>query len=200
MPWDDSGGLDSRFGSIDGVVSTRVGYAGGSTDNPTYRSIGDHSETIQIDYDPSVISYRRLLDVFWNGHNCVAQALSRQYMSIIFYHNEQQRQLAAETAAQRQAELKTTVVTEINAFARFYPAEDYHQKYYLQRYPVIWGDLNAIYLDMADIIASTAAARINGYLGGNGTFKSLQAQLSSLGLSPAAVADLLEIGRAVLPG
>ncbi|MCK5429025.1 MAG: hypothetical protein KAI94_06110, partial [Anaerolineales bacterium] len=74
------------------------------------------------------------------------------------------------------------------------------QKYYLQRYPLIWGDLNTIYLDMADIIDSTAAARINGYIGGNGTLKSLQAQLSSLGLSPAAAADLLELGRAVLPG
>ena len=177
------------------MIRTRVGYAGGSTDNPTYHRIGDHSETIQIDYDPSLISYRYLLDVFWNGHDCTAQSMSRQYMSIIFYHNEQQRELATETAG-----LQPPVVTEINPFTRFYAAEDYHQKYYLQRYPLIWGDLNTIYLDMADIIDSTAAARINGYIGGNGTLKSLQAQLSSLGLSPAAAADLLELGRAVLPG
>lgn len=182
------------------MVRTRVGYAGGTTDNPTYYKIGDHSETIQIDYDPSVISYRQLLDMFWNGHNCTLQSLSRQYMSIVFYHNEQQRQLAEDTSRLRQGELQTPVVTEIVPFIRFYAAEDYHQKYYLQQYPVLWGDLNTIYLDTEDIVASTAAARINGYIGGNGTFKSLQTQLSSLGLSPTAAADLLQIGRAVLSG
>ena len=88
------------------MVRTRVGYAGGTTDNPTYYKIGDHSETIQIDYDPSVISYRQLLDVFWNGHNCTLRSPTRQYMSIVFYHNEQQRQLAEDTAGLRQGELR----------------------------------------------------------------------------------------------
>lgn len=70
------------------MIRTRVGYAGGSKENPTYYSLGDHSETIQIDYDPTQISYGQLLEVFWNSHNPTYEPWSRQYMSIIFYHSE----------------------------------------------------------------------------------------------------------------
>ena len=68
-------GPDSRFGSIDGVIRTRVGYAGGISNNPTYHNLGSHSETIQIDYDPTQISYNELLDVFWDSHNAYSTTL-----------------------------------------------------------------------------------------------------------------------------
>ena len=82
---------------MDGVVRTRVGYSGGQRKDPTYRSIGDHSETIQIDYDPARTSYKKLLFIFWQSHDPTHHAWSRQYMSAIFYQNEEQRKLALET-------------------------------------------------------------------------------------------------------
>ena len=77
-----------------GIVRTRVGYAGGTTVNPTYRNIGDHAETIQIDFDPTVMTYEELLATFWASHNPIRLKLRRQYMSAIFYHDASQRDAA----------------------------------------------------------------------------------------------------------
>ena len=77
-------------------MRTRVGYAGGSKPNPTYRDLGDHSETVQIDYDPSKISYQELLAIFWDTHNPGSRPYSRQYASIVFPHDAEQENLAME--------------------------------------------------------------------------------------------------------
>jgi methionine-S-sulfoxide reductase len=169
-----------------------VGYAGGTTANPTYRNIGDHSETIQIDYDPAVISYEDLLDVFFGSHSCTVQSYSRQYSSVILYHDEEQYNLAAVGKAHQEQILGRTVVTEINPFDRFYLAEDYHQKYYMQQVSQIFRDFTAIYPDVTGWVNSTAAARVNGYIGGYGTLEQLQTQIDSLGLLPTASNRLLE--------
>jgi peptide-methionine (S)-S-oxide reductase len=186
-------GPDSRFGSIPGVVRTRVGYAGGTTENPTYHNLGDHSETIQIDYDPTQISYRELLDVFWDSHNPAGRSPSRQYMSIVFYHNDEQRRLALETRDREAARVKGQITTEIVPFSRFYLAEDYHQKYWLRQKPEFMQEFDAIYPNSDDLIASTAAARVNGYVAGHGSLETLQAEVDHLGLSPEARQKLLEI-------
>jgi peptide-methionine (S)-S-oxide reductase len=174
-------------------VRTRVGYAGGTTANPTYRILGDHSETIQIDYDPAQISYAELLDLFWASHDPASRPVSQQYASIVFYHNEEQRQLAEEARDRQAAEYGGQVYTEIVPFSEFYLAEDYHQKYWLQQMPELEKDFHAIYPDSEDFVNSTAAARVNGYVQGHGTSAALQADLDSLGLSPAAGKRLLEI-------
>jgi len=189
---------DSRFGSLDGVIRTRVGYAGGTTESPTYHNLGDHTETIQIDYDPTQISYEQLLEIYWDSHDPTVRPLSRQYMSIVFYHNSEQRKLAMETKQHEEASLGRRVYTEIIPFSEFHLAEDYHQKYYLQQIPSLMKELAAIYPNFADFIDSTVSARINGYLRGHGTFQDLQEQLSSFGLSPAGNEIVLEIGRRLL--
>ncbi len=76
-----------------GVVRTRVGYAGGEAPDPTYRRIQDHTEAIQIEYDPSITSYEELLEIFWESHDPTSRPYSRQYMSIVLYHNQEQRQI-----------------------------------------------------------------------------------------------------------
>jgi peptide-methionine (S)-S-oxide reductase len=164
-------------------VRTRVGYAGGTRANPTYHSLGDHSETIQIEYDPSEISYEELLEVFWESHNPSRPSYSRQYMSIIFYHNEEQQLLALETR-DREAARRGKIYTEIVPAGEFYLAEDYHQKYYLQNTPQLMAEFEAIYPDSDALVDSTAAARLNGYAGGNGTQEQLERELERLGLSP----------------
>ena len=174
------------------MVRTRVGYAGGTQKDPTYYNLGDHTETIQIDYDPTQVSYEELLAIFWDSHNPAKPPFSVQYQSIIFYHNEEQKRFALETKARVEAELKANVLTEIIPASEFYLAEAYHQKYYLQGVPVFKKEFGAIYPNINDFIASTAAARVNGYLGGNGTIAALQAEIESFGLSPAAKQKLLD--------
>jgi peptide-methionine (S)-S-oxide reductase len=166
------------------VIRTRVGYAGGTKENPTYYDLGDHSETIQIEYDPNQISYKELLDLFWSTHIPTSRPYSRQYASFVFYHDEAQRKLAVETKGQQEAK-RGTIYTEIVPAGTFYPAEDYHQKYYLRNARDLMQEFNAIYPDADDLAASTAAARVNGYLGRHGTCEQFQEEMDSLGLTAA---------------
>jgi len=168
-----------------GVIRTRVGYAGGTKKDPTYHSLGDHSETIQIDYDPTKISYERLLDLFWQSHSPDSRPYSRQYMSLIFYHSDEQRRLALATKEHEEARLGRKLYTEIVPFASFYPAEGYHQKYYLKGVNELAKEFAEVYPDPARFVASTAVARVNGYAARLGTPNQLEEEIKSLGLSPA---------------
>ena len=109
-------------------MRTRVAYSGGTVESPTCHSLGDRSETAQIDYGPGLISYEELLDVFWSSHSPTSKPWPRQYMSIIFFHDEEQQRLAVETRACQET-LHGQVHTEIVPFRRFYLAEDYHRKH-----------------------------------------------------------------------
>ena len=180
---------------MEGVVRTRVGYAGGQTKDPTYRSIGDHSETIQIDYDPTRLSYRKLLSIFWQSHDPTSPAWSRQYMSAIFYHNDEQRMLALETRALEEKRRNKRIQTEIVPFGKFYLAEDYHQKYGLRGNSDLMREFKAMYPRDIDFINSTAAARVNGYIGGYGSPEEIKATIENLGLSTAAQERLLGISN-----
>lgn len=165
------------------MIRTRVGYAGGTTVNPTYRRIGDHAETIQIDYDPTVTSYQAMLDVFFDSHNACARPWSRQYMSAIFTHDAEQRKLA-ETAAQKVALTRGQPVKSlIEPLDRFYLAEDYHQKYQLRSRKPIVAELLKIYPKLEDFVNSPTATRLNGYLAGYGSATQLRAELPAFGLT-----------------
>jgi peptide-methionine (S)-S-oxide reductase len=175
------------------VIRTRVGYAGGTTEDPTYYDLGDHSETIQIDYDPDQISYQELLDLFWSSHSPTSRPWSNQYASIIFYHDEEQKQLAEASLDRLAAEADGQIFTQIVPFSEFYLAEAYHQKYRLQQAPRLLEEFRTIYPDEEDFINSTAAARLNGYAGGYGTPATLEAEIGELGLTPEQQERLLEI-------
>ena len=180
-----------------GVVRTRVGYSGGTKVNPEYYSLGDHSETIEIDYDPGVISYKDLLEVFWMSHDPTRQAWSRQYMAAVFYHNEEQKRLAEESRDRVQDRLHRNIVTRIIPATRFYLAEGYHQKYRLRNQPDLIEEFTRIYPGELDFINSTAAARVNGFLYGYGSAKEIDSEIDRIGL-PQDVARKLRkyvIGR-----
>jgi len=141
-----------------------------------------------------------LLEVFWDSHSPTVQSSSRQYMSIVFYHDEQQRDLAVKSKEREEQKFGRTIVTEIIPFSEFYLAEDYHQKYYLNYEPDLLRELRAIYPDIHDFISSTAVARVNGYVGGFGTQETLEKELDSLGLSEAGRIRLLDIFQTVFLG
>ena len=135
--------MEGPFDKLEGVVSTTSGYTGGQTENPTYKQVSGggtgHTEAVQIVYDESKISYETLLDVFWVNHDPTeanGQFCDKgdHYRPGIFYHNEEQRKLA-ESSKQHIEQVKTfsqSVVTEITVADTFYPAEEYHQDYYIK--------------------------------------------------------------------
>lgn len=176
-------GPDCRFGAMDGVVRTRVGYAGGATPDPNYHNIGDHIETIQIDYDPKKISFEELLNIFWNGHKPSRTVWKRQYASALFFHNEYQESVAREGRAMLTSQLGEEVGTELIPFTKFYMAEMYHQKYHLQGYEELMREYRSFYPSLGDIVNSTSAARVNGFIGGYGEVSQFEEVFPLLGLS-----------------
>jgi peptide-methionine (S)-S-oxide reductase len=133
--------MEPPFDQLDGVISTTSGYTGGHKADPTYREVSSgstgHAEAVQIVYDPERVDYERLLEVFWHNVDPLdagGQFCDRgnQYRTAIFYHNENQRELAevSKRALQTSDELPGPIVTEIVEAGTFYPAEDYHQDYY----------------------------------------------------------------------
>ena len=132
-------GIQERFRTTPGVVSTAAGYIGGRVDNPTYKQVctdkTGHAEAVEIVYDPGKVSYEKLLDLFWDMHdptqlNRQGPDFGSQYRSAIFYYNDEQKQMA-EASKQKLVETKN-IVTQINPAGTFYGAEEYHQ-FYLQK-------------------------------------------------------------------
>jgi len=102
------------------VIRTRVGYTGGTAKDPTYYNLGDHIETVQVDYDPTRVSYQELLEVFWDSHDPAQQPWSRQYLSMVFYNNDEQKRLALESRDHEEAKRGTEIFTEIIPASQFY--------------------------------------------------------------------------------
>ena len=132
---------EAIFKELDGVISAVSGYAGGHTENPTYKQVctGEtgHAECLQIVYDPSKISFDELLGVFWKTHdpttlNRQGADMGTQYRSAVFYHNEEQKQKTEKYKDElnKSGAFDKPIVTEISPFTKFYPAEDYHQQYF----------------------------------------------------------------------
>jgi hypothetical protein len=137
-----------------------------------------------------VISYSKLLDLFWSSHTPCGASYSRQYISIIFYHNDEQKKLALESKEREEKKHGGKVPVEVVAYKEFTLAEDYHQKYSL-RNSHIMKEMKALYPKDADFVNSTVAARINGYLAGNCKMDALKEELKNLDLSEETIKKLL---------
>ena len=137
-------GVEAAFRKVEGVLDTAVGYSGGRTGNPTYRQVctgrTGHAETVLVEFDPAVVSYEKLLDVFWKSHdptqaNRQGPDVGTQYRSAIFYLNRTQERAAEASKARLELSgmLRRPIATEIAAASEFYRAEEYHQMYYEKR-------------------------------------------------------------------
>ena len=145
----------------------------------------EYSETVLVEFNPREVSYLQLLEVFWGSHDPTIDSFGRQYRNAIFYVTEEQRVQAEQSRELLESTRKRPVYTAIEAAGDFYPAEDYHQKYYLRRLDKLIGEFKQIYPDDGQFVASTAAARINGYLGCNGKPEDLKKEVGLFGLSLA---------------
>jgi peptide-methionine (S)-S-oxide reductase len=137
-------GVEAAFRQIQGVKATAVGYMGGRLNDPTYQDVctdrTGHAEVVQVEYDPSEVSYEELLRVFWDNHdpttlNRQGPDTGTQYRSVIFYHTPEQEAAAnaSKDALAKSGRYKRPIVTEITAAPEFWRAEDYHQQYLEKR-------------------------------------------------------------------
>jgi peptide-methionine (S)-S-oxide reductase len=166
-------------------VRTRVGYSGGTLREPTYHHLGDHSETIEIDYDPSVLSYDDLLAVFFSSHSPSMPSFSTQYRSAVFCRTDEERAIA-KAALARAETVRGKLFTAIEPFDTFWRAEDYHQKYRLRSHRELMAEFRATYSLDRDFVDSTAAARVNGWLEGYAESEQIDRELPLTGLSQHA--------------
>ena len=135
-------GVEAEFRRTHGVVQTAVGYAGGTTVNPTYKEVctgrTGHAEVVEVVFDPEQISYEALLEVFWENHNPTTRNrqgpdIGSQYRSVIFCHSDDQTLTAERSRENKQSAFKRPIVTEIRPATPFYRAEEYHQCYLEKR-------------------------------------------------------------------
>ena len=135
-------GVEAAFRALPGVVSTSVGYTGGSVDAPSYKRVcrgrTGHAEAVRVEFDPATISYRQLLATFWATHNPTTRNrqgwdMGSQYRSAIFFHSEGQRVAAIATREEAQRDRRRKIVTEIVTAERYWLAEEYHQQYLEKR-------------------------------------------------------------------
>jgi peptide-methionine (S)-S-oxide reductase len=134
-------GVEAAFRQIPGVKATTVGYSGGTKENPTYKEVctgrTGHAEVCEVDFDPAEVSYEQLLNAFWQMHdpttsNRQGPDIGTQYRSAIYYTTPEQQKIAiaAKEAADKSGKFKHPIVTEITAAGAYWPAEEYHQRYF----------------------------------------------------------------------
>jgi peptide-methionine (S)-S-oxide reductase len=137
-------GVESTFRALQGVLDAAVGYAGGKMENPTYEDVctdeTGHAEVVEVEFDPAVVSYQKLLDVFWTSHNPTTlnrqgPDVGTQYRSVIFYHSPEQKAAAeaSKAALEKSGKFRAPIVTQIEPAPKFYRAEEYHQRYLEKR-------------------------------------------------------------------
>jgi peptide-methionine (S)-S-oxide reductase len=170
------------LGVVDGVYRTRAGYTGGESKFPTYHNLGNHTEALQIDFDPNVISFEEVVELFWNNHNPLRQGFGRQYMAAVWYHDESQREIIDRTRESVATRLGQTVQTPVLPLDVFYLAEGYHQKYRLQQSPSLLKHFARMYSDAAAFVNSTVAARLNGFLYGYGSKELFEREREGYGI------------------
>lgn len=152
-------GVEYVFERVPGVVETEAGYAGGHTEHPTYRDVCSHTtghaEVVRVTFDPSVVTYEQLLEVFWAMHdptqvNRQGPDVGDQYRSVIFAHSDEQRRVAETSRERAQARFDRPIATQIVPAGQLWPAEEYHQRYYDKNghepycHAIPWGTLREL--------------------------------------------------------
>ena len=137
-------GVEAEFRKVEGVVEAAVGYSGGHTKDPSYGDVCSgatgHAEVVEVEYDPSKVSYEELLEIFWSNHdptqvNRQGPDIGTQYRSVIFFHTPEQEAAARVSKEKAQKRFEKPIVTEIIPISEFYRAEEYHQRYFKKNRP-----------------------------------------------------------------
>lgn len=157
-------GIEAKFGSLDGVVRTSCGYAGGSEDNPTYKNIKDHTEVVRVEYDPEAVDYRDLVLHAMNLHSPKSVNRKRQYDNIIFYNNQTEEDILYDVIESEGYEVED-VETRLESLGSYYYAEDYHQKYKLRSRRSLENQFTKSYNEK-EFRHSSLATKMNAFVSG----------------------------------
>lgn len=189
---------EALFGAMPGIVRTRVGFSGGASAYPTYRDMGDHTETVELTFDPAIVSYDELLTTFWKNHKPVNinDYKGRQYQSLLLYRDERQAETFRTIKNRFERELGA-LDTELAPFRTFYKAEPRHQKYYLKRYPDAVAKLSTIYSSEEELERATLAARLNGVAKGFLNMERLRHEMQQWPMSASELAAQLALVRTI---
>ncbi|XP_057858574.1 peptide methionine sulfoxide reductase A5 isoform X2 [Cryptomeria japonica] len=161
---------EAAFGCVPGVIRTTAGYSGGTKLNPEYRLLGDHAEAVQVEYDPKLIRYEQLLNVFWSNHDATqvfgqGPDVGDQYRSIIFTSGNDEAKLAALSKEREQTKIRDNLVTtQIQEFETFYPAEPEHQKFELRQNSLLLQLIGM--MPEEEFARSSMATKLNSYAAG----------------------------------
>ncbi|XP_071496635.1 peptide methionine sulfoxide reductase-like [Diadema antillarum] len=183
-------GVEASFGALPGVVRVKAGYTGGTLPNPNYRMLGDHTEAVEIEFDPSQTNFAQLLKTFWSDHD-PTELNKAQYMSAIFYQDKVQHHQAEGSLQKEQTRRgeSSKIATKILPAGKFYDAEDYHQKYFLRQHHAL---VESLELKDADFLSSSRTSRLLGYMSGSGDIEAFNTEVESLALS-ASQADFMRL-------
>jgi peptide-methionine (S)-S-oxide reductase len=161
--------------------------------NPTYHSLGNHTEAIQIDFNPDEIDFATILNLIWTSHNPIGAKRSSQYKSAIWFGDDHQKTAIEQSIQPLEEKYDCALTTEILPLETFFNAEDYHQKYVLQRHDAVMKQFKTFYADFDEFVNSTAAARLNGFAYGCGSKTLFEAEQSEYGIAQEILAPVLRV-------
>lgn len=185
---------EAVFGGVEGVSNTRARYSGGNSKDPTYANLKDHTEVVEIEFDPHIISYGKLLKIFFDNHPFDSNTEKIQYKSTIIPTNENQKNTAEkELLFVKKVFGKHRVFTLLKNFTEFYEAENYHQKHYLKINKKSLETFLQNLVDWKSCAKSELCTKLNGYLNGIYSEKKFIKNLTQLGLSESNVQKILYI-------
>lgn len=190
---------EALFGQLPGVIHTCTGYAGGTTAAPTYREMGDHTEVVQLTFNPQLLSFEEIVKRFWDSHNPVNinDYKGNQYRSLLMVHNDRQSAAIQHMIEQWRELGQSEPATAIIPYSVFYRAEDRHQKYYLQRYPDAMEKLGMLFSTQAELLGSTLAARLNGLAKGYTNLAIVIKELEQWDMDSSAREQMLALIRQI---
>ena len=172
-------GSEAMLAGCPGVEFTTVGFAGGTTPDPTYQTVGDHVETVEVVYDPEQLSYPALLEYFWKHHNAHAKPLFRQYASAVFTTTPNETENAKSLRDRKRSAEGEPLLTAVFPLQTFYPADLSHQKHYLQQDPEL---AELLPREGSSRWSTRLAVKLNALLGSGGGRKELHSALRELGV------------------
>lgn len=177
-----------------GVVRTRTGYAGGTTPDPTHKNMADHTETVEVDYNPALVTYQELLEVFFQSHNPNRKPYrQREYISLILYHDEKQKEAAERKKLEKERIAGEEVKTEISPYSGFTVAKERQQKWHIKRNKEAIKRLGQLYVTADQLLDSTLAARMNGLAKGYGSLEKVKSEVKNWQIEESRRAVFLEI-------